>query len=334
MLTPLRSTAFSYSILAGALCVCAAGCGPTRLLPPPPELPKEVEGRSLWNTPVSAIYARDKAVAAEAETMLNALDSELRKCCDRPLGRGILIVVDTVDEKGVVTSLAEAERLGKDEAGKPRRQRAKTRFAATAKKRADKRNEPATKRADDGKENSGDDHAHAPTTTSAPTDEPASQPTSRPAEKSAEDARKELEEMGITEDVVCRMVVAPLDALIRERLALQKERCPGYAWVVCYPSKRQSTDSLGKITDAAIAKEGGFAAKLMIAPWLPLIHNEVAKKIAAGTKLLIAAEWVATQSDWSEEKREDLLEQMAKRLGVDEPMDLPGATSRPSESAD
>lgn len=270
------------SILSQFACVswvaALAGCGPSKLLPPPTHMPAEIDGRSLWNTPLAVIYAKDKAVAGEAETMARDLDGELQKCYQRGAGRGLIIVNDINDAHPLIRTLEEAERLERARPTHP--------------------NKPAT----------------------------TTQPTSGPSDED----RKEMEELGMTEEVLCRMIVAPLDAEFLRGIGLTDDACAGLDWFICCPSKRQARDAIAKITDAAIKKEGGFAMKLVVAPWMPLILSEAAKKMEAGTKLIIVESWAMRQTDWDTEKRRQIVREMTKRLGVFDEPDFVKATSQPT----
>lgn len=72
-----------------------SGCGPSRVLPDPPGLPKQLGGRTLWHTPVGYIYAAEEAVAGETERWMSALDGHLRRTYQRPLGKGLVVVNDS-----------------------------------------------------------------------------------------------------------------------------------------------------------------------------------------------------------------------------------------------
>lgn len=243
-------------------------------------MPSDIGGRPLWNTPLAVIYAKDKTIAGEAETLVMELDCELRDGYQRGAGRGLIIVNDINDPAPVIASFEEAQRL--ESSRRPLRKK-----------------QTAT-----------------------------SQPTSGP---SGED-RKDLAELGITEELICSMIVAPLDADFRHRVGLTDEACAGLDWFICYPSHRQTRESFTKLTDAAIEKEGGLGMKLLVAPWMPLILGEAVKKMDAGTKLIIVESWSMRQPDWDNAKRRQVVKEMTQRLGVFDEPDFIKATSQPASA--
>ncbi len=100
----------TYVAASIAFATAAAGCGPSRLLDRPVELPPAIQSRPLWHTPAAYIFARDKTLAGETERWIEEIDAHLRRTYDATLGKGLVIVVDE-GEPAVLTSVEEVLRL-------------------------------------------------------------------------------------------------------------------------------------------------------------------------------------------------------------------------------
>ncbi|MBX3394704.1 MAG: hypothetical protein KF841_05010 [Phycisphaerae bacterium] len=87
-----------------------SGCGPGRLLERPADMPAEVDGRRLWHTSRAYIYATHEATAGETNRWIGELAGHLNRTYKRPLGKGLVIVVDD-NEAPFVDSIVELIRL-------------------------------------------------------------------------------------------------------------------------------------------------------------------------------------------------------------------------------
>lgn len=109
---PLRRCRGSLHALGFAVATLfiSAGCGPSKLLEAPSNLPAEVDGRKLWHTPNGYIYATRKDVAGETDRWIVELKRHVERTYHRDLGKGLVVVIDG-DEKPFVGKLEELVRL-------------------------------------------------------------------------------------------------------------------------------------------------------------------------------------------------------------------------------
>lgn len=92
-------------------CLLVVGCARPRFLEPPPELPAELQGRKLWNTPEAIIYAREKAAAEETVAWIRDVQGHIGRTYRGTIGKGLVIVTDVDDKEPVITSLEALHRL-------------------------------------------------------------------------------------------------------------------------------------------------------------------------------------------------------------------------------
>lgn len=111
----MRSTIATICARLGApaliLAIAAVGgCGPGALLDRPANMPAEVDGRRLWHTDRAYIYAAREATAGETNRWIGELIGHLNRTYKRPLGKGLVIVVDE-NEAPFIDSIDELVRL-------------------------------------------------------------------------------------------------------------------------------------------------------------------------------------------------------------------------------
>jgi hypothetical protein len=80
------------------LLAALSGCGPARLLLAPPGWPRHVDGRLLYATPRSFIYATSPAAAGWMDRYLNDRIPRIEKRFGETLGRGMVIAVSPGDK--------------------------------------------------------------------------------------------------------------------------------------------------------------------------------------------------------------------------------------------
>ncbi|MBN2559554.1 MAG: hypothetical protein JXQ75_01300 [Phycisphaerae bacterium] len=83
-----------WLVLTCTVVAFAAGCGPSKLLSVPADMPDRFGDRVLWHTPRAYIFAADKAVAGEADRWIGDLAAHVRRAYHADLGKGLVIVVD------------------------------------------------------------------------------------------------------------------------------------------------------------------------------------------------------------------------------------------------
>ncbi|HVP10875.1 MAG TPA: hypothetical protein VMV94_06750 [Phycisphaerae bacterium] len=94
----IRMTSF-WSVVTAA--VFAAGCGPAKpqvILDTPTNYPAKCGDRTLYHTPQGYIYARSETAAGEADTWLKEVKKYVKQEYKRDLGKGIVVVMDPVDQ--------------------------------------------------------------------------------------------------------------------------------------------------------------------------------------------------------------------------------------------
>ena len=78
--------------------VLCLGCGPEKVLPPPDEMPKALDTRTLWHTPRAYIYATHKPVAGEIDRCVKEVADYVKETHEGELGKGLVIVIDKGEE--------------------------------------------------------------------------------------------------------------------------------------------------------------------------------------------------------------------------------------------
>ncbi len=80
------------------LMVAMCGCGPARLLPPPPGWPREIDGRTLYVTPRAFIYATSPGAAGWMDRYLHDRIPQIEKRFGVKPGNGTVIAVSPGDK--------------------------------------------------------------------------------------------------------------------------------------------------------------------------------------------------------------------------------------------
>ena len=145
-------------------------------------------------------------------------------------------------------------------------------------------------------------------------------PTSEEDEQRREWNEQEAmaEELGLSMAALFTFMPLPLsDTDLLEAMGFDRRAAESLAWAAVIPTRPALKAFARQLLDATLKQQDmPLAVRVMIAPMMPIVRSMMTDALVKGSQLILFGQQVAVQSNWSEQKKKELIEQYKERMDL------------------